>query len=42
MIQIKIFNKLIENKDSHNYKGLKVVVGVVLGVIENEKFIPVK
>lgn len=42
MIQIKIFNKLIENKDSHNCKDLKVGVDIVLGVIENEKFIPVK
>lgn len=30
-----------ENKDSRNYAEPKVV-GVVLGVIENEKFIPVK
>lgn len=30
-----------ENKDSRNYKEPKVV-GIVLGVIENEKFVPVK
>ncbi len=30
-----------ENKDSRNYNEPKVV-GVVLGVIENEKFVPVK
>ncbi len=30
-----------ENKDSRNYAAPKVI-GVVLGVIENEKFIPVK
>ena len=30
-----------ENKDSRNY-AMPKVIGVVLGVIENEKFIPVK
>lgn len=30
-----------ENKDSRNYREPKVI-GIVLGVIENEKFIPVK
>ena len=30
-----------ENKDSRKYRNPKVI-GVVLGVIEDEKFIPVK
>lgn len=34
-------NKQNENKDSRNYREPKVI-GVVLGVIENEKFVPVK